>query len=141
MFDNEDLRNFLSQATYAIMNEYESQMMCDKTGLSIDEIAKLVDALIITKGANGSTVYNNGNVVEVGSASIDGAIDPTGCGDAYRGGLMYGMVKGYDWKVCAQIGTLCGAIKIEQAGPQNHNFTIDDFATRYENSFGEVYPR
>ena len=101
------------------------------------ELAEKVDALIITRGGKGSEIYSNGEKIDITSASISEAIDPTGCGDAYRAGVLYGLSQGFGWKTCGQIGSLCGAIKIEQSGTQQHSFTSEEFAQRYEQAFGE----
>jgi len=137
MFGGDEIMTFLDQATYAIVNDYESQMMLEKTGLALPELAKKVDALIITRGGSGSEIYTGGELINVASAPISEAVDPTGCGDAYRAGLLYGLSQGYCWKTCGQIGSLCGAIKIEQSGTQNHTFTSESFNERYKTAFGE----
>ena len=138
MFGGEDIMTFLDQATYAIVNDYESEMMLEKTGLSLTELADKVDALIITRGGKGSEIYTDGQKIDIASAPIAEAVDPTGCGDAYRAGVLYGLSQGYDWKVCGQIGSLCGAIKIEQSGTQKHTFSNESFAARYQDAFGEA---
>lgn len=138
MFDGADLLTFLDQANYAIVNDYESQMLLEKTGLTLEQLADQVDALIVTRGGEGSDVYANGEHIKVACAPVNGVVDPTGCGDSYRAGVMYGMSTGRDWKTCAQIGSLCGAIKIEQSGTQNHTFTQASFAERYQAAFGET---
>ena len=138
MFSGEELLTFLDQANYAIFNDYESEMLLDKTGLSLEQLAEKVETLIVTRGSEGSEIYNAGSMLKVACAPIAEAVDPTGCGDAYRAGLMYGMTNGRDWKTCGQMGALCGAIKIEQSGTQNHTFTPESFAERYQQSFGEA---
>lgn len=140
MFDGEELSTFLSQANYAIVNDYEYQMLSEKTGRSFSDLAAEVEALIVTKGSQGSTIYVGGQVVEIPCAPISEAIDPTGCGDAYRAGLMFGMTRKFDWRTSGQIASLCGAIKIECAGTQNHKFTAAEFADRYQIAFGEKSP-
>lgn len=140
MFDGDDLNKFLDEATYAIVNDYESQMLLEKTGLTLEQMAQKVDALIVTRGGKGSEIYTGGDTIIIKSAPIKEAVDPTGCGDAYRAGVMYGIAKGFDWKTCGQIGALCGAIKIEQAGTQNHHFDDESFANRYHAAFGEALP-
>ena len=138
MFDGADLLTFLDQATYAIVNDYESQMLLEKTGLTLEQLAEKVDALIVTRGGEGSEVYVKGEQINVACAPVSGIVDPTGCGDSYRAGVMHGITTGRDWKTCAQIGSLCGAIKIEQSGTQNHTFTQASFEERYQAAFGEV---
>lgn len=140
MFGAEELRVFMQQANYAIVNDYECQVMAKTSGMTLEQLASQVEALIVTRGSKGSNIYVDGRVIEVASAPISEAVDPTGCGDAYRAGLMYGMTKKLDWKTCGQIGALCGAIKIEHAGTQNHNFTQQEFADRYFESFNEKMP-
>jgi len=140
MFEADDLVTFLDQANYAIVNDYECEMMQNKTGLSMQQLAQQVEALIVTRGAQGSVIYTDGDEVEVSAAPISQAVDPTGCGDAYRSGLMYGMSKQLDWQSCGQLGALCGAIKIEQRGTQNHHFSQQQFADRYVQSFDQAFP-
>ena len=139
MFSGEELIAFLNQATYAIVNDYESEMLIEKTGLSLSEIANKVDALIVTRGGKGSEIYANNEVINIDCAPISEAVDPTGCGDAYRAGVLFGLSQGYNWKTCGQIGSLCGAIKIEKSGTQQHAFSIDSFKKRYESSFSESF--
>jgi len=137
MFEGSDILTFLDQATYAIVNDYESEMMLEKTGLSLEELAEKVEALIITRGDKGSEIYTDGVKINIASAPISEAVDPTGCGDAYRAGVLYGLSQGLDWKACGQLGSLCGAIKIEQSGTQNHVFNRESFAQRYQQAFDE----
>ena len=136
MFSGEELITFMEQATYVIVNDYESKMMQEKSGLSEAEIAEKVDALIVTKGGEGATIITSDAELSIPSASISAAVDPTGCGDAFRGGLLFGLLSGADWETAGRIGSLCGAIKIEQPGTQNHSFTIETFAERYQQTFG-----
>lgn len=138
MFNGEECMTFLEQATYAVVNDYESQLLLDKTGLSLEQLAEKVEALVVTRGGKGSEVYVDGDKIEVPCAPVSNVVDPTGCGDAYRGGLMFGLLNGMNWKTSAQIASLCGAIKIEQSGTQNHFFTMDEFAQRYASAFGET---
>lgn len=136
MFDGDDLLNFAKQATYITLNDYEAQLFQDRTGLSPNEIAEYVKALIITRGGEGSHIYTEGNRIDIPSAKVDQLADPTGCGDAYRAGLLHGIMHGKDWETTGRIASLLGAIKIEQHGTQNHSFTMDEFAIRYKQSFG-----
>ena len=138
MFSGDELEKLCEQATYLILNDYESHMLMEKTGLKLDEVARLVEVMVVTKGAEGSAVHVDGEIINVSSAGISAAVDPTGCGDAYRAGMMFGLSKGCDWKTNAQIGSLCGAIKVEQVGTQKHAFTHQEFVERYQQSFGET---
>ncbi len=139
MFEGEELMAFIDQATYAVLNDYESQMLSQKTGKSIEDLATQLDALIVTKGGEGSVVYQHGETSTVAAATISAAVDPTGCGDSYRAGLLFGLSQGFDMQTCAKIGAICGAIKIENAGTQNHTFTRDSFKERYQSVFGESF--
>lgn len=136
MFDGEDLLSFAKQASYIALNDYEAQLFQDRTGLSPHEIADHVKALIITKGSEGSHIYTNGKRIDIPCAKAEKLVDPTGCGDAYRAGLMHGILHGKDWQTTGRIASLLGAIKIEQHGTQNHTFTVDEFTARFEENFG-----
>lgn len=137
MFDGADCLTFLEQATYAIVNDYESQMLLEKTGLSFEQLASKVEALIVTRGGAGSEIYVDGGKLSIPAAPVSAVVDPTGCGDAYRAGVLFGLSKGYAWEVCGQLGALCGAIKIESSGTQNHKFTATQFAERFKTVFGQ----
>lgn len=138
MFAGEELIKFCDQANYLILNDYESHMLMEKSGLKLDDIASRVEVLVVTKGAEGSVVYVDGETINIASAPISEAKDPTGCGDSYRAGMMFGLSKGCDWKTNAQIGALCGAIKVESVGTQQHRFTQQQFADRYQQSFDQA---
>ncbi len=139
MFNGDELSTFVEQATWVTVNDYEGEMLAERTGKSLDDIAKQVKALIVTRGGEGSDIYVDGKVINIPLAKISEANDPTGCGDAYRGGLLYGMMNNMDWETTGRIASLCGAIKIEQLGPQNHSFTMDEFKARYKESFGSEF--
>jgi adenosine kinase len=94
-----------------------------------------VDALIITRGAAGSHIYTDGKRIDIPCAKAEQVVDPTGCGDAYRAGLIHGILHGKSWEETGRIASLLGAIKIEQHGTQNHNFTTESLAERYNYSF------
>lgn len=136
MFDGDDLKHFIDQATWVTVNDYESELMQDRTGMSAAEIAAGVEALIVTRGGEGSTIFCAGSQIEIPSAAVDAVVDPTGCGDAYRAGLLYGLMNDLDWETTGRIASLCGAIKIENAGTQNHAFSRESFAARYATTFG-----
>ncbi len=140
MFGKDDLLKFIGEATWITVNDYEMEMMQERTGLSPHEIADQVEALIVTLGGKGSHIYSNGHRIDVPAVKVEEIADPTGCGDAYRAGLLYGLLKGYDWQTTGRIASLMGGIKIEQAGTQNHVFTLEEFAARYEESFGQAMP-
>ena len=136
MFNGEELLGFLDKAEWACMNDYESKLTQERTGLSIEELVKKVKAFIVTRGGEGSWIYTGGQRIEIPPAKTTQVNDPTGCGDAYRGGLLHGLQQNLDWETTGRIAALMGAIKIEQHGTQNHRFTIDEFKARYQESFG-----
>lgn len=136
MFDGDDLKLFIEQATYVAVNDYECGMLCERTGLTPEQVAERVDALIVTRGGEGSRILANGKELQIPVVKPARLSDPTGCGDAYRGGLIYGLQQGMDWETTARIAALCGSIKIEQSGTQNHRFTQDEFAARFAQEFG-----
>ncbi len=139
MFDGEDLKKFIEQATWVAVNDYEAQLLSERTGMSPQEISEHVEALIITRGAEGSHIYTGGQRLEIPSASVREINDPTGCGDAYRAGLLYGLMNMLDWQTTGRIASLMGAFKIEQHGTQNHRFSMDEFKTRYREAFGSSF--
>ena len=120
------------------MNDDESQPMMRITELTVDDIASQVHALIVTRGGEGSRIYAAGKLIDMPAASIQAAVVPTGCGDAFRAGLLYGLNCGWDWETSGRAASLVGAFKVEQQGTQNHHFTEDQFRARFEESFG--YP-
>ncbi len=136
MFSGDELLKFMAQATWAIFNDYESELMQKQTGLSLAELAEKVETLIVTRGGKGSQIYTQGKMIEIPVASAKTLNDPTGCGDAYRAGLMFGIMNGYGWEETGRIASLMGAIKIEHHGTQNHNFSMEAFKIRYQESFG-----
>ena len=140
MFNGDDLLHFIKLASWVAVNDYEAEMIHDRTGKSIAELAKQVDAFIVTLGRKGSRVYVDGDSIDIPLAKTTQVKDPTGCGDAFRAGLLYGLMKQLDWPTTGRIASLMGAIKIEQYGTQNHRFSIDEFNKRYQNSFGQAGP-
>ena len=139
MFDGNDLLHFIEQATWVAVNDYESEMLSQRTGKSVEEIAAMVEALIVTRGGKGSTIYADGKQLDIPSAKAEKVLDPTGCGDAYRAGLLYGLMNKLDWETTGRIASLLGAIKIAHAGTQNHSFTIDEFKAKYKQEFGSSF--
>jgi adenosine kinase len=135
MYDGKDLKRFVEQATWVAVNDYEWQMIQQKTGWTESDVTQLAEALIITRGENGSSIYTKGGVTEIPCAPVKAVVDPTGCGDAYRAGLIHGLLHGLDWKSTGRIASLMGAIKIESLGPQNHKFTPAEFQQRLAAAF------
>ena len=139
MFNGAELLTFIDQANYVTLNDYESELMQERTGLSLEQIAERVEALIITLGAQGSKIYTDGQCITIPAAKPHAVLDPTGCGDAYRAGLLYGLMNEFDWEVTGRIASLMGALKIEHNGTQNHTFTMADFKQRFHENFGYSY--
>jgi len=139
MFNGEELLNFAEKATWITLNDYEAQLFEDRTGKSPHELAEMVDALIITRGGEGSHIYTLKHRYEIPTAQVEAINDPTGCGDAYRAGLLYGLLNGLDWSTTGRIASLMGAIKIETHGTQNHAFSMEEFRQRYEENFGSGF--
>jgi adenosine kinase len=138
MFDGEALRAFIAQADWVAVNEYEWQLLQDRTKLSAREIAAQVRALIVTRGAEGSLIYVGDREIQVPAAKPRAVVDPTGCGDAYRAGLLHGILHGLDWETTGRIASLMGAIKIESRGTQNHKFSHSEFEARYRENFNRA---
>jgi adenosine kinase len=136
MFGAEELKTFIAQARWVAVNDYEWGMLQQKTGLSAAEVAAQVEALIVTQGAEGSIIHAQGRILTIPCAKPEAVVDPTGCGDAYRAGLIHGLLRGLDWETIGRTASLMGAIKIESRGPQNHHFTRADFDGRYRDNFG-----
>jgi adenosine kinase len=136
MFDGKALRRFVEQATWVTVNDYEWQLLKDRTGWDVADVTKHVKALIVTRGAEGSIIYTGKVQLEIPTAKPKAVEDPTGCGDAYRAGLLYGLLRDFDWEATGRIASLMGALKIECHGTQNHSFTLDEFKHRYKSSFG-----
>ena len=139
MFDGAELTAFIDQASWVTVNDYEAQLMQERTGLTLEAIAEQVKALIVTQGGEGSTIYTDGGVMTIPAAPVGELQDPTGCGDAYRAGLLYGLMNDLDWATTGRIASLLGAIKIEQKGTQNHRFSLAEFKARYQQSFGQSF--
>jgi len=136
MFSGEELLDFVRMAQYVTVNDYEAQMLQERTGRNIEDLAKLASAFLVTLGARGSLVYTGGQSLTIPCVKAEAVVDPTGCGDAFRAGLLYGIAAGYDWPTTGRLASLLGSIKIAQRGGQNHRFTRDEIAERYSENFG-----
>jgi adenosine kinase len=136
MFDGAELREFIERASAVAVNDYEAGMLVERTGWSEAEIASRVQALIVTRGAEGSLLYEGDRCQQVEAVAVENPVDPTGCGDAYRGGLLYGLSAGWPWLDAARLGSLMGALKIEHQGAQNHRIDRQQIAARFESSWG-----
>jgi adenosine kinase len=120
MFDGQELARFVEQSTWVTVNDYEGKMLCDRTGWSPAEISRRVQGLVVTLGAEGCEVWIDGNKTHVPAVKAQAVVDPTGCGDAWRGALLYGLEQGWSLARCAALGNQVGALKIAQRGPQNY---------------------
>jgi adenosine kinase len=135
MFGGEELKRFIAQARWVALNDYEWQLVQQKTGWGVAQLTAQVAALIVTRGSAGSTIYTREAELEIPCAPARELVDPTGCGDAYRAGLIHGLLHGLDWRSTGHIASLLGAIKIESRGTQNHRFTPAEFAARLKQAF------
>lgn len=136
LFNGEELLTMVRQADYVTLNDYEAQLLQARTGKSLKELANEVRALIMTKGAEGSDIYVENSVLAIPAAPVSQVIDPTGCGDAFRAGLLYGIAHDMDWETTGRLASLMGAIKIESRGGQNHAPSRMEIETRFAESFG-----
>lgn len=136
MFNGDELLNFVKQATWVTLNDYEAELMQERTGENLEALSQQVQALIVTRGGEGSRIYTDGQCLEIPLAKTREVNDPTGCGDAYRAGLLYGLMHDMDWETSGRIASLMGAIKVETHGTQNHSFDKAEFESRYQESFG-----
>jgi len=136
MFSGAELVDFVKMADYVTVNDYEGRMLEERTGKNLADLAKEVKALVVTLGAQGSRIHVDGRRIEIPSARPEGVVDPTGCGDAFRAGLLYGIANGLDWELTGRLASLLGAIKIARRGGQNHHFTREEIAQRFKESFG-----
>ena len=139
MFNAEELIDFIDKATYIATNDYEIELLMDRTGLSLPQIAERVEALIVTRGEKGSEIYTKGQRIEIPTVQAEAVLDPTGCGDAYRAGLLFGITNGWSWETTGRLASLLGAIKIAHKGAQNHVLTAAQIADRFEQAFGYRY--
>lgn len=139
MFNGGELAAFVDKATWVAVNDYESQLLQERTGLSLEDIAGKVEALIVTKGGEGSWIFTGGQRLDIPAVKPEAIVDPTGCGDAYRAGLLYGITNKLPWETTGRIASLMGSIKIAKHGTQNHAFTLEGFKKRYMDAFGEGF--
>jgi adenosine kinase len=138
MFSGPDLLEMLKGARALTVNDYEARIVEDKTGTPVQEIAASIGAVIVTRGGEGSVLYTRGGRIDVAAVKAGKVVDPTGCGDAYRAGLLYGMARGWEWRRCARLGSVMGSLKIAHRGGQNHSPTRDEIAAKLRQSFGDA---
>ena len=139
MFSGEELLAFVEQATYVAVNDYEGRMLEERTGRKLEEMAKKLEALVLTRGAEGSIIYTDGQRIEIPCVKAAEVVDPTGCGDAYRAGLLYGVTAGFDWPKTGRLASLMGSIKIASRGGQNHSTSLDEIKRLFRRNFGSDF--
>src|SRR3546814_9875961 len=135
-FNGAELRDFIEQADYVTVNDYESNLLQERTGWDEKRIAERVKAYIATRGPKGAVIHADGKTIDVPPAHERRITDPTGCGDAFRAGLIFGIQKGCDWLTIGRIGNLMGALKLEHPGTQNQRFNFDAFNAPFRPQFG-----
>jgi adenosine kinase len=138
LFDGDELTAMIEMATYLTVNDYEAKLLSDRTGLSIGALAERVDALVVTLGSEGSVIHAGGATYAIPAVEPRALVDPTGCGDAYRAGLLYGIAQGWDWQRTGALASVMGSLKIASRGGQNHAVNRDIVAALYEQAFGEA---
>ena len=136
MFSGEELLDFIEQATWVAVNDYEREMLQHRTGLSLKALAERVEALVVTRGGEGSVIHVSGSTIDIPPVRAASVVDPTGCGDAYRAGLLHGLMQDYDWPTVGRIGSLLGSVKVASAGTQNHRFSPGEIEDRFVELFG-----
>jgi adenosine kinase len=136
MFSGEELLEFVRLADYVAVNDYEARLLQERTGRSVADLANMVKAFIVTQGAEGSLIHSDGKTLTIPSTKPRAVLDPTGCGDAYRAGLLYGIGHNWDWPTTGRLASLMGAIKIASRGGQNHQITRDEVGARFKEAFG-----
>ncbi|MHB1565763.1 MAG: carbohydrate kinase family protein [Acidiferrobacter sp.] len=139
MFSGEELRTFLDQADTLCVNDYEAELLMTKTGLTERQLAQQMRVFVVTKGAAGAEIHVNGRTHVIAAVKAGCVVDPTGCGDAFRAGLLFGMDAGLDWETTGRLGALLATIKIEHAGTQNHPVDPESFMERFVQAFGYRY--
>jgi len=136
LFNGEELRQFIREAKYVVVNDYEYQLLKERTGLNGKDIAEQVEALIVTRGGEGSVLRTRDDLHTIATVQPDDVQDPTGCGDAFRAGLIHGLLNDLDLVTCCRIGSVMGAIKVAQQGPQNHRPAVEEIEQRFFDNFG-----
>ena len=136
LFNGDELMQMVRQAEYVTLNDYEAELLQARSGRTLEQLAREVKCLIVTQGGEGSRFHTEGKILDIPAAPVREVVDPTGCGDAFRAGLLYGIVNGLDWETTGRLASLMGAIKIESRGGQNHAPSRMEIETRFAESFG-----
>jgi len=138
MFGREELLRFIDMADYVATNDYEAKMLQERTGEPVEKLAQKVKAFIVTQGSHGSLIFTGGRELRISPVTPAEVLDPTGCGDAYRAGLLHGIANDFDWAATGRLASLLGSIKIAERGAQNHSFTREEIQARYREAFGSA---
>ncbi len=136
MFNGEELTHFIELATYVAVNDYEAELLTERTGLSLQQIAERVSALIVTRGEQGAEIFTSDGRLDIPVVKVADIVDPTGCGDAFRAGMLFGLTRDMDWMTIGRLSSLMGAIKIASQGGQNHAPTLDQIEDRFFQEYG-----
>ena len=136
MFNGAELRHFIELATYVAVNDYEAGLLTERTGLTLDQIARQVSALVVTRGELGAEIFTDSQRIDIPCVAADRIVDPTGCGDAFRAGMLFGLTNGMDWATTGRLASLMGSIKIAHQGGQNHTPSRAEIDERFLNAFG-----
>jgi adenosine kinase len=136
MFNGEELTHFIELATYVAVNDYEAELLTERTGLSLQQIAERVSALIVTRGEQGAEIFTSDGRLDVPVVKVTDIVDPTGCGDAFRAGMLFGLTRGMDWMTIGRLSSLMGAIKIASQGGQNHAPSVAQIEDRFFQEYG-----
>jgi adenosine kinase len=136
MFSGPELESFIELATYVAVNDYEAELLTERTGLSLGRIAERVSALIVTRGEQGAEIFTRDQQYEIPCVKADAIVDPTGCGDAFRAGLLFGLTEEMDWPTTGRLASLMGALKIASQGGQNHAPSLTEIQDRFQQAFG-----
>jgi len=139
MFNGAELLDFVALADYVALNDYEAKLLQERTGKTLEQLAGEVRALVVTLGAKGSVIYSGGKMLEIPCVAAQQVLDPTGCGDAYRAGLLYGIVQGMDWEMTGRLAGLMGALKIASRGGQNHVHSREEISALFKQQFGTSF--
>lgn len=136
MFSGPELEHFIELASHVAVNDYEAELLMERTGLTVEQIAHRVEALIVTRGEQGADIFVKGKHLSIPAVTVEKVIDPTGCGDAFRAGILYGITHHMDWPTTGRLGSLMGAIKIAHQGGQNHTPSRAEIEDRFQQAFG-----
>ncbi|HEY9099827.1 MAG TPA: carbohydrate kinase family protein [Thiobacillus sp.] len=138
LFSGSELLEMVDLADYLTLNDYEAELLQARTELTLDALAARVKCLVVTRGEAGSRFYVEGRQIDIPVVPAQAIVDPTGCGDAFRAGLLYGISRGWDWETTGQLASLMGSFKIEQRGGQNHAPTREMISQRLNELFGKA---